>query len=151
MNIGIQYMKQVLFLCSPNYYRSRFAEHFFNWLAPQASLDWRADSMGLDLDRWSHLRAMFRYVVEALTKRAVPINGHPRNPKRLTIADLGRADLVIALKETEHRRMISLQFPHWTDRVEYWHVDDVDCAGPKEASPVLENQVRGLIDRLKAA
>jgi hypothetical protein len=34
-------MKQVLFLCSGNYYRSRFAEHLFNWLAPKASLPWR--------------------------------------------------------------------------------------------------------------
>jgi hypothetical protein len=59
-------MKQVLFLCSANYYRSRFAEHQFNWLAPQAGLEWRADSMGLDKNRGNHLRAMSRYAVEAL-------------------------------------------------------------------------------------
>ena len=55
---GLRNMKQVLFLCSANYYRSRFAEHLFNWLAPQLGLDWRADSMGLDMERWSHLRAI---------------------------------------------------------------------------------------------
>ena len=37
-------MKQVLFLCSGNYYRSRFAEHLFNWLAAKVNLSWRADS-----------------------------------------------------------------------------------------------------------
>jgi protein-tyrosine phosphatase len=143
-------MKQVLFLCSANYYRSRFAEHLFNWLAPQADLDWQADSMGLDMARWSHLRGMSRYVVEALTERGIPSNGDHRHPKWLTLSDLGNADLVIALKEAEHRQMIAVQFPLWTKLVEYWHVDDVDYATPEEALPVLDGHVRALVERLKA-
>ena len=143
-------MKQVLFLCSANYYRSRFAEHLFNWLAPQAGLDWRADSMGLDMERWGHLRAMSRYVVGALQGRGIPLNGDHRNPKWLTLSDLANANLVVALKEAEHRQMIAGQFPLWTDLVEYWHVDDVDCAQPEEALPILEDHVRLLVDRLKA-
>ena len=144
-------MKQVLFLCSANYYRSRFAEHLFNWLAPQAGLDWQADSMGLDKDRWSHLRGMSRYVTEALKERDVPTNGEHRHPKWLTLSDLGNVDLVIALKEAEHRQMIAAQFPLWRDQVEYWHVDDVDYATPEEALPALDGHVRALVERLKAA
>jgi protein-tyrosine phosphatase len=144
-------MKQVFFLCSANYYRSRFAEHLFNWLAPQAGLDWQADSMGLDIDRWSHLRAMSRYVIGALQERGVPLSGDHRDPKQFTLSDLANADLVIALKEAEHRQMIATQFPLWTNLVEYWHVDDVDCAGPEVALPALDGHVRALIERLKAA
>ena len=40
-------MKRVLFLCTGNYYRSRFAEILFNHLAPQHNLDWHAESSGL--------------------------------------------------------------------------------------------------------
>jgi hypothetical protein len=40
------------------------------------------------------------------------------------------------------------QFPSWENRIEYWHVDDLDCAGPEEAIPVLEERVRALIGRL---
>src|SRR6266446_4485609 len=40
----------VLFLCTGNFYRSRFAEIYFNWLAPREKLLWRADSRGLALD-----------------------------------------------------------------------------------------------------
>ena len=141
-------MKQVLFLCSANYYRSRFAEHLFNWLAPQANLDWRADSMGLDLDRWSHLRAMSRYVVGALQERGIPFDDDHRDPKRLTLPDLANSDLVVAVKEAEHRQMMREQFPLFVDQVEYWHVDDLDCAEPEEALPVLENHVRALVERL---
>ncbi|MSR59513.1 MAG: low molecular weight phosphatase family protein, partial [Planctomycetaceae bacterium] len=43
-------MPTVLFLCTGNYYRSRFAEVYFNWLAAQRGSVWRADSFGLALD-----------------------------------------------------------------------------------------------------
>ena len=43
-------MKRILFLCTGNYYRSRFAEIFFNWHAEQRVLAWRAESRGLALD-----------------------------------------------------------------------------------------------------
>ena len=36
-------INRVLFLCTGIYYRSRFAEHFFNWLAETDGLPWRAD------------------------------------------------------------------------------------------------------------
>ena len=44
-------MNKILFLCTGNYYRSRFAEHLFNWLATKQGLDWQADSRGLALER----------------------------------------------------------------------------------------------------
>jgi protein-tyrosine-phosphatase len=44
-------VRAVLFLCTGNYYRSRFAEGLFNHLASQLRLGWRADSCGLALDR----------------------------------------------------------------------------------------------------
>ena len=141
-------MKRVLFLCSANYYRSRFAENLFNWLASEADSPWRADSSGLDLDRWGHLRGMSSYTIDALKCRGIPVHGDHRDPKRLTLPDLANSDLVVAVKETEHRRMMREQFPLFVDQVEYWHVDDLDCAEPEMALPVLEDRVRTLVDRL---
>ena len=43
--------KTVLFLCTGNYYRSRFAEVLFNSLADKMKLPWRATSRGLALER----------------------------------------------------------------------------------------------------
>jgi protein-tyrosine phosphatase len=138
-------MKQVLFLCSANYYRSRFAENLFNWLASEVNLQWRADSSGLDLDRWGHLRGMSSYTIHALTSRGIQINSDHRNPKRLTLPDLVNSDLVVAIKEAEHRQMMREQFPLFVDQIEYWHINDLDCALPEEALPVLENHVRALV------
>ncbi|MGD0896419.1 MAG: low molecular weight phosphatase family protein [Thermoguttaceae bacterium] len=141
-------MKQVLFLCSANYYRSRFAEHLFNWLAARSGLPWQADSRGLRTGHWGNIGPISQYAVEGLKMRGIPINGEHRQPMLLTLADLAGSDLVIALKEAEHRAMMAELFPLWTDQVEYWHVDDLDCAGPDEALPVLEEHVRALVDRL---
>ena len=41
----------VLFLCTGNYYRSRFAECLFNAVAAKPGLPWRARSRGLALER----------------------------------------------------------------------------------------------------
>lgn len=141
-------MKQVLFLCSANYYRSRFAEYVFNWLAPQRSLPWEADSRGLEVARWGDLGLISRYTVKALEERDIPINGSLRGPRQLALEDLTKSELVVALKESEHRTMMADLFPDWEDSVEYWHVHDLDCAEPEDALPFLEDQVSALVDRL---
>ena len=61
------------------------------------------------------------------------------------------SSLVVAMKECEHRPLLSGQFPEWADLVEYWHIDDVDCAEPHEALPLLEGKVRDLAARLAEA
>lgn len=83
--------------------------------------------------------------------RGVPINGEHRHPVQLALADLAASDMVIAVKEAEHRAMVREQFPDWANSVEYWQVDDLDCAGPEEALPVLDQEVRALVDRLRTA
>jgi protein-tyrosine phosphatase len=143
-------MKQVLFLCSANYYRSRFAEHVFNWLAPQRCLSWKADSRGLEVGRWGDLGLISPNTVEALKHLEIPTNGNHRRPEQLTLGDLAKSELVVAVKESEHRAMVAGLFPEWEDVVEYWHVHDLDYAEPEEALPVLENHVRDLVDRLAA-
>jgi protein-tyrosine phosphatase len=141
-------MKQVLFLCSANYYRSRFAEHFFNWLAEANGTRWRAASRGLAVGRWGHIPGMSRYTVDRLRACGVPLL-ETRDPQQLSEDDLARADLTIALKEGEHRQMVGELFPHWVDRVEYWQIDDLDCAEPEDALPILEDRLRALAERLR--
>lgn len=142
-------MKRILFLCSGNYYRSRFAEHLFNWLAEQESLCWGAESRGLIVDRSNNVGPISTNALDALTTLGIFGPADSRFPIQLAHTDLIDADLIVALKEAEHRGMIAERFPLWTDRVEYWHIDDLDCADPGEALPVLEKSVRELVKRLR--
>ena len=141
-------MRQVLFLCSGNYYRSRFAEHLFNWLALQNRLSWRADSRGLRVGLVGTVGPISELTVEAMRGRGILIDGEHRYPIALTRADLVNSDLVVAVKEAEHRQLMEEQFADWSEAIEYWHIDDLDCAGPEVALPQLEDEVRALVARL---
>ncbi len=141
-------MNRVLFVCSGNYYRSRFAEHLFNWLAGCTGLPWNADSRGLAVGRCGNVGPISHYTVERLHTLGIPHGGNFRFPQQLTEADLVEADLIIALKEAEHRQLLTELFPSWAENVEYWHIDDLDCAEPEEALSSLESEVRALVGLL---
>ncbi len=140
---------KVVFLCSGNYYRSRFAEHLFNHLAAQKGLSWQAESYGLVVDRPNHNQGPISVRTgQALQERGVPLPTPPRFPMQLTPTALATADLVIALKEAEHRPIMAERFAGWVDRIEYWHIHDLDQASAEEALSAIEEEVLRLIDRL---
>jgi protein-tyrosine phosphatase len=143
-------MQTVLFLCSGNYYRSRFAETLFNWLAPQHGLDWRAESKGFRLHR-ANIGPISDHAVSGLRHRGIPITEPQRFPLVIDETDIEAADLVIAVKEAEHRPIMLTRFPAWADRIEYWHIHDLDGAEPDVALLELEGNVRALIERLRGA
>lgn len=140
--------KTVLFLCTGNYYRSRFSEYLFNALALKRKLPWQATSRGLQTWMADGLGPVSEFTVEALSELGIPLESKPRFPMPLVRRDLESADLVVAVKEAEHRAMMEAQFPDWADRIQYWAIDDLDCAGPEEALPLCRVEVERLIDRL---
>jgi protein-tyrosine phosphatase len=143
--------KTVVFICTANYYRSRFSEYLFNALAKESNLQWRATSRGLKT--WivaANEGPLSEFTAYRLTAMGVPFDGE-RFPIQLSEIDLEDADLVIAIKEAEHRAMMVEQFPAWANRIEYWHVDDLDCATPDEALPILQSCIEALVNRLATA
>lgn len=140
-------MKSILFLCTGNYYRSRYAEILFNWQARKAGLAWQAVSRGLEPDPLNP-GPMSRHTMAALKRLQIAYDEHLRMPILVTDEDFAAADHVVAVKEAEHRRLIEQGFAHWLPKVEFWHVHDVDCCGPEETLPHLDREVAGLIARL---
>jgi protein-tyrosine phosphatase len=138
----------VLFLCTGNYYRSRFAEILFNHLAEQRKLPWRAASRGLDLKIGRNVGEISIHTRNACEERNLPLPEPLAFPQALGEPDLNDATLIIAVKEAEHRRYLQQLFPDWADRVRYWHVHDLDAATPQEALAELEALVRALMDEL---
>jgi protein-tyrosine phosphatase len=135
---------KVLFICTGNYYRSRFAEIYFNHLAEQQSLAWRAISRGF---MPYHLRHISIHTENRLVELGISFDQN-RIPQLLELEDLENAHQIIALKETEHRPMMKNDFPAWENRVEYWHIHDLDVAEPPETLRALEEGIKRLIASL---
>jgi protein-tyrosine phosphatase len=144
-----QVMKRLLFLCTGNYYRSRYAELLFNAVASTVRLAWRADSRGLDLSAGkNNVGPLSTLVAERLKRRGFGLVAAPRMPQQVSANDFAAADLVIALKKAEHQPMIMAKFAEWVHRVEYWHVHDTDQAPPYEALSLIEREIERLLARL---
>jgi protein-tyrosine phosphatase len=143
------HMRQLLFLCTANHYRSRFAEMLFNHLAAESQLNWHADSRGIaTILGADNTDVISEHTVNGLRTRGVGIGDNHRAPIQVQPQDFEQADLVIALDEDEHRPYMQRWFPDWADRIEYWQVGDLHITTADEALQMADAQVRALIHRL---
>lgn len=141
--------KTVLFLCTGNYYRSRFAESLFNDLAQRQGLNWRATSGGTATELGvNNVGPISQFVAPELIRRGITVDPEPRFPCQVLEADLAQADLIVALKEEEHRPHLTTRFPSWADRVTYWQIHDIDLMTPPEAFAVIGQAVEHLVAEL---
>lgn len=141
---------QVLFICTGNFYRSRFAEAFFNHLAAERQLGWTAFSRGLATHLVDGCGNISVHTLDALGTLGIDLVHTSAKPKQLSEKDLKQAGRVVALKEAEHRPMMETQFPEWADRIEYWQVHDLDFAIPAAALGEIRDLVNSLISELDA-
>src|SRR5262249_39328221 len=95
---------RVLFLCTGNYYRSRFAEILFNHLAKDVAPGWSAFSRALAIELGTRNEGpISAHTRKACADRAIELAEPIRFPLSATVEDFRRAARVIALKEAEHR------------------------------------------------
>ncbi len=141
--------KKILFLCTWNYYRSRFAEIYFNWEASAANLKWQADSRGLALPE-STPNTISGYTVEYLNRLCIPFDTQ-RTPKDATDDDFANSDRIIAVKRDEHLPWVEKRFDRFAAKVEYWDIHDIDASTPELQLPLLHAKVRALVSELLIA
>jgi low molecular weight protein-tyrosine phosphatase len=141
--------RTVLFLCTGNYYRSRFAELFFNSLASRSGLAWTATSRGIATEfGFRNVGPISSHTLKRLQALGIEVEPDIRPPIQLEERDLAQSDLIIALNEPEHRPFLEMRFPKWVERVEYWHVPDLDLMSANDALLEMEREVRSLVRQL---
>jgi protein-tyrosine phosphatase len=144
-------MDRVLFICTGNYYRSRFAEAVFNHHAEALELPWRAFSRGLAIHLVPPNFHLSPHTLEHLAARKMDVRHTAPRRMQLTEEDLAEAEIIIALKDGEHRPMIQSLFPEWEKRVTFWEVGDQPEVKPSDGLPAIEKQVLRLIGELGGA
>jgi protein-tyrosine phosphatase len=142
-------MNQILFVCTGNYYRSRFAEIIFNHLAKCYSIPASAFSRGLRLNPSKNKGVISPHATLYLSLLKIQVQD-VGSPAKLDTADLQRASIIILLDEKEHRVMFKESFPDWEDKVEYWQFEDDYVVSPSLVLPSLKNKVENLAQTLKA-
>jgi protein-tyrosine phosphatase len=142
----------VLFLCTGNYCRSRFAEELFNYRAARTRLTWVAQSRALAIERGTNnVGALSLFTMKALGERGLGAQGEHRLPRQCSIIDLETASHIVALNEVEHRPLMLERFPRWEDRAEYWTVSDIDVVPPQVALTAIDGRIDELVARLATA
>lgn len=140
--------REVLFICTGNFYRSRHAEAVLNWEAARLGLPLRAFSRGLLTSMVAEEPTCLAPGTAArLAELGIPADLTAPRPVQLTDADLERAHLTVALRRAEHHPLIASGHPGWEDRVDYWDVRDIDELSPALALPRIEEAVRELLRR----
>jgi len=136
----------ILFLCTGNYYRSRFAEEYFNHHAAVLGMMWRAHSLGLapDFPRLANPGPISKYAMAALQEFGVNPQDAERMPRKALDDDFPRFARWIALSRDEHHSMVNEQHPHLVDQIEFWEVGDLPLETPKDAT----RKIAGLVDQL---
>ena len=135
---------QILFLCTGNYYRSRFAEIYFNHKA--VNTNWVAFSRGLRLDPRNSGK-ISSIAVEELSKLDIPVENQPY-PQKAEIEDLKRADMIICMNKNEHEKMMEKMFPLFKENVLYWDIYDIFEKNSSSEVPKIIHNVDRLIEQL---
>ena len=81
--------KSVLFLCTGNYYRSRFAEELFNHHAGLSGLSWVARSAALAVERCAvNIGPISSHTIEALKALRIQAARATHMPRQCVTGDL---------------------------------------------------------------
>jgi len=137
---------RILFICTGNFYRSRFAEAVFNHRAEQQQLAWAAFSRGLAV----HLAEGYlsSFAAEALLARQIDLRHTGRERVQLSEDDLLKADRWIAMDRIEHFPMMQNQFSAWADKIEYWDVPDLPYRPFEGALVEIEHKIIQILQEI---
>ncbi len=138
--------RRVLFICTGNFYRSRFAEAVFNHHAEERQLPWVAFSRGLAVHLVEGYLSTF--TTEALAVRQIDLRHTGAARIKLTENDLRQSDYRIAMDRSEHFQMMLHQFPGWADKIDYWDVSDIQYRSSIDALPEIELKVIQLLEKI---
>lgn len=144
--------RRLLFLCTGNYYRSRFAEEYWNDRATRAGLVWRADSRALaSPPSIGNPGPMSAGALAELARLGVRVRGAERAPRSVRAEDFVLYARVIALDGDEHRPMLAASHPTQVERVEYWDIGDLWKEPPVEAMRRLVLRLERLLAELRGS
>ncbi|GAB2197615.1 arsenate-mycothiol transferase ArsC [Sessilibacter sp. MAH4] len=145
-------MNRLLFLCTGNYYRSRFAEQYFNHHCQRLALPWRAYSKGLlrNMALSPNLGPLSAHTKTYLSELGIT-PGDSRWPESVELEDFDQYHRVIAASRDEHYTMMQEHFGDLADCIDYFEVEDLHIESSESALPKLVIALDRLIEEIQGA
>ena len=148
-------MRTVLFLCTGNYFRSRFSELWFNHqiVLQGHDDDVHAVSAGLKVTSDNgNIGAMAIEAQIALQQRGVAVDPTQlAMPRQVSRDDVEQADVVVAVDAEAHRPMVQELFPDLEAKIRFWSVKDLGEDEGTDPISLLQHQVDQLINALTSS
>ncbi len=111
----------------------------------QAPSGWHATSRGLCLELgMGNIGPISNHALRGLHERGIDVARPIRSPLQVEADDFAASARVVAMSGSEHRKMVTDQFPAWADAVEYWDIDDVGLCPPEAALAKLADRIRAM-------
>jgi len=135
---------KVLFVCTANIHRSRFAEEVFNHLAKKSDSAHQAFSAGLRVGDYS-FRTIYYPALDNLKKfNITPLrsSAHSIHIDNVDISEYGR---IICMDEGEHKPMVLANPNLKNDLFEYWNIIDEPKVKSEISLPKCFQRVESLL------
>jgi len=141
-------MKEILFVCTGNYYRSRLAELYFNTMAQKKGLPWQAFSVGTEADQNHNEGPISIHTIDACIKFNITLPTPYRYPVQISESYLHKAEIVVLINKEEHFPHLQLHFPAFAQAAIAWQILDVEYEKPESAIGALLKKVELLIEQI---
>ena len=142
-------MKKVLFVCTANIHRSRFAEEVFNYFCAKHNKDYHAFSAGLRVGDYS-----FRKIYYPALENLKAFNITPQRPndlsKHIKDVNLENYDKIICMDEDEHKPMVNSDPKLSNYNFEYWNITDMPKVDSDVSLPICYKKVEILLNEMSS-
>lgn len=137
MSIHFIMNESVLFICTGNWFRSKFAETYLRSKGYTNVI-----SRGLKVNNSKHKkirekRKISKRVKHKLKSLNILNNYNYVNPTQLTQDDLDRYDTIIAMNKEEHYNFIKKHYPNYINKIIFWDINDTTEGNSHEEDVIL--------------
>ena len=141
-------MNNILFVCTGNIFRSRFAEEVFNHLCEINGVDATAFSAGLQVGGYKQ-RKIYRPAMNELERLKIEPLRSNEDSVHIDDIDVSIYDQIICMDEEEHKPMVRSNELLSGFTFQYWNIVDMPKVPSDKSLPKCYKKVESLIDQLK--
>ena len=141
-------MNSILFVCTGNIFRSRFAEEVFNHLRKINGVDATAFSAGLQVGRYKQRKIYWPAMNELERLKIEPLRSN-EDSVHINDIDVSIYDQIICMDEEEHKPMVRSNELLSGFNFKYWNIVDMPKVSSDISLPKCYKKVETLIDQLK--